>query len=57
MRAALDWVLDPANAGEVRALGERARRAALERFGPERYVERLLDVVDLALERHTAAGQ
>ena len=57
MRAALDWVLDPANALEVRALGERARRAALERFGPERYVERLLDVVDLALERHAAAGK
>jgi glycosyltransferase involved in cell wall biosynthesis len=51
LRAALAWVLDPANEDEVHALGERARAAALERFGPERYVQRLLEVVDLALER------
>lgn len=49
LRAALEWLLDPANAGEVRAIGERARAVALERFGPEQYVRRLLEVVDLAL--------
>ena len=49
LRAALDWLIDPANAGEVRAIGERARTVALERFGPEQYVRRLVDVVDLAL--------
>lgn len=49
LRAALDWLLDPANAGEVRAIGERARSVALERFGPEQYVRRLVEVVDLAL--------
>jgi glycosyltransferase involved in cell wall biosynthesis len=49
LRAALEWVLDPANAAEVGALGERARAAALERFGPERYVRSLLAVVDQAL--------
>jgi hypothetical protein len=49
MHEALDWVLDPANEGEVAALGERARADALARFGPERYVERLLEVVDRAL--------
>ena len=49
MRTALDWLLDPANAGEVRALGERARSVALERFGPEQYVRSLVEVVDLAL--------
>ena len=55
LRTALDWALDPANQSEVRALGRRAREAALERFGPERYAERLLQVLDLALERHTPA--
>jgi len=49
LRGALDWVLDPANASEVSALGERARQTALERFGPDRYVEALLAVVDGAL--------
>lgn len=49
LRAALDQTLDPANADEVAALGERARAAALERFGPDRYVENLLQVVDRAL--------
>ena len=49
LRAALDWLLDPANAGEVSAIRERARAVALERFGPEQYVRRLVEVVDLAL--------
>jgi glycosyltransferase involved in cell wall biosynthesis len=49
LRAALGWLLDPANAGEVRAIGERGRAVALERFGPEQYVRRLVEVVDLAL--------
>jgi hypothetical protein len=55
MRAALDWLVDPDNAGQVRAMGERARAVALERFGPEQYVRSLLAVLDLALE-HRAGG-
>jgi hypothetical protein len=57
LRAALDWLLDPGNAAEARALGERARTAALERFGPEDYVRRLLEVVDAALERRATARE
>jgi hypothetical protein len=57
LRAALDWLLDAANADEVRAIGERARGAALERFGPEQYVRSLLAVVDVALERRAAARE
>ena len=57
LRAALDWLLDPDNAAEAEAIGERARAAALERFGPERYVSSLLSVVDAALERRAAAGK
>ena len=34
MRAALDWLLDPANASEVRAMGERARAVASSASGP-----------------------
>jgi glycosyltransferase involved in cell wall biosynthesis len=57
LRGALEWALDPENGDEVRALGERARAAALERFGPERYVERLLEVVDEALARRAERGE
>jgi glycosyltransferase involved in cell wall biosynthesis len=46
---ALRWVIDPDNADAVRAMGERARAVALERFGPETYAERLLEVVDMAV--------
>ena len=37
---------DPANAGAVRQMGERARDVALRSASPDRYVERLLDVID-----------
>ena len=51
---ALAWILDPANEAEVHAVAERGRRAALERFGPNAYVERLLDVLDRALGARAA---
>ena len=57
LRAALDWLLDPENADQAQAIGARARAAALERFGPEEYVRRLLEVVDIALERRAAARE
>jgi glycosyltransferase involved in cell wall biosynthesis len=43
---ALRWVLDPANADAVARMGARAREAVLTEAAPDRYVERLLDVVD-----------
>jgi hypothetical protein len=49
MRERLRWILDPANEAGVRAVAQAGRRAALERFGPDTYVERVLEVVDHAL--------
>lgn len=49
LRDALRWLLDPANAVAVEAMTERARSVALDRFGPDEYVRRLLEVVDLAV--------
>jgi glycosyltransferase involved in cell wall biosynthesis len=49
LRSAIQWVLDRANADPVAAMTERAREAALNRFGPDTYVERLLEVVDAAV--------
>jgi glycosyltransferase involved in cell wall biosynthesis len=55
LRTALQWLLDPANSAEVTALGARARAVALERFGPDEYVRRLLEVLDVALAADRAA--
>jgi glycosyltransferase involved in cell wall biosynthesis len=49
MRAAIDWALDPANAADVQAMRERARRVARQRFTFQRHAELLLDVVDQAI--------
>lgn len=46
LMAALQWALDPANASACRRICDQAQRVALERFGPQGYVERLLEVVD-----------
>lgn len=46
LTGALQWALDPANGPAVRAMGTRAREAALTTASPDRYVERLLAVVD-----------
>ena len=43
---ALQWALDPANGPSVREMGMRAREVALTTASPDRYVERLLEVVD-----------
>jgi glycosyltransferase involved in cell wall biosynthesis len=51
LRDALRWAIDPANAGEVRSMGERARRTALERLTPDGYVENLLAVAGAAMDR------
>lgn len=42
----LRWALDPANANEAQAIAERGRLTALERFSPDRYVRRLIEVVE-----------
>jgi hypothetical protein len=49
MRAAIDWAIDPANEPEVKAMRERARRVARERFSFARHAELLLSVVDEAI--------
>jgi glycosyltransferase involved in cell wall biosynthesis len=46
MRSALDWVDSDRNRDAVREIGARARDAARGRFGPERYIESLLDAID-----------
>lgn len=49
MRDALGWVLSAAHQPEVRAMGERAREAALGSFSIDHYARALLDVVDQGL--------
>jgi glycosyltransferase involved in cell wall biosynthesis len=51
LRGALAWALDPGNRPQVAAMGARARRAVLERFTPQRYLERVLEVAFDALHR------
>ena len=46
MRAAIEWVLDPANRDRVRAMGEAAREAVLARFSPHAWVGELLRLAD-----------
>jgi len=48
---ALRWASDPARRGEVREMGARARRVALERFGPEEYVAGLVEIARRSLGR------
>lgn len=47
----LSWALDPANRSEIRAIAERGREHALDRFSPDAYVKRLLEVVSEASAR------
>jgi len=51
LAAALEWVLDPANAAEVEAMARRAREVALTRFSPDAYIANLLAVLDLVTVR------
>ncbi len=44
--SALQWVLEPANAGAVEAMTAAAAEAARTRFSPERYAQALLEVAD-----------
>ena len=46
LREAIEWALDPANAGEVAAIRAQARETARTRFRPEHYVEDLLAIAD-----------
>ena len=46
MRSALEWVDSDGNRDAVREIGARARDAARHRFGPESYIEGLLDAID-----------
>jgi glycosyltransferase involved in cell wall biosynthesis len=45
---AIRWALDPANAAEARAIVERGKRDVMERFPPQRYAERLIEVAESA---------
>ncbi|MGE5707126.1 MAG: glycosyltransferase [Bacteroidota bacterium] len=49
LREALRWVSDPNNREEVKRIGARAREVARNRFGPDNYSARLLDVLDTIL--------
>jgi hypothetical protein len=51
LAAALEWVLDPANATEVAAMTERARAVALGSYSPDQYVAGLLRVLGEVLAR------
>jgi glycosyltransferase involved in cell wall biosynthesis len=51
LREALAWAVDPANAAEVRAIRERARALAQERFRPDEYVASLLRVAASSRQR------
>lgn len=51
LHEALAWAVDPANATEVRAIRERARALAQERFRPDEYVANLLRIAAAARER------
>jgi Glycosyl transferases group 1 len=42
----LSWALDPTNAEQARQIAADGQREALQRFGPEDYVNRLLEIVD-----------
>ncbi len=51
LEGALRWAVDPARRGAVRSMGARARDVVRTRFTPERYVDAVLDVVDLSVRR------
>jgi glycosyltransferase involved in cell wall biosynthesis len=51
LAAALRWALDPGNRAAAREIAARAREVARSRFSPERYVDRVLEVVDEAVAR------
>lgn len=48
MRDAIGWALAEANRDEVRRIGDAAREHVLAGFGPDRWVERLLDIAERA---------
>jgi glycosyltransferase involved in cell wall biosynthesis len=54
LAAAITWALDPANAEEAEAIARRGRDHVRERFSPDAYVDRLLEVVAAASDATTA---
>jgi glycosyltransferase involved in cell wall biosynthesis len=46
LEATLRWAFDPANADEVREIAANGQREVMERFDPDGYVDRLLEIVD-----------
>ena len=54
LSAAMHWVL--AHPNEAAEMGARARADVLERFSPERYVERVLAAVDVLLDGALVPG-
>jgi len=58
MRSAIEWALDPANASDVAAMRDRARRDTSERFTFRAHADQLLAVVEQAIAetRGTSPG-
>lgn len=48
MREAISWATDPANREAARRMGQAAKEYVLPRFGPDQWVDRLLEIADLA---------
>jgi hypothetical protein len=48
LREAVSWAIDPANHEAARRMGEAAKAFVLPRFGPDQWVDRLLEIADLA---------
>ncbi len=55
-RAALDYVIDPAQTSEVTAMAKRAREHVTTQFTLERHVDGLLRAVDSVVEAQTGRG-
>lgn len=49
LRAAVDWILNPANKARVEAMAERAREVVTSTFTPRGYLEGLIGVIGEAL--------
>ncbi len=56
LAAALRWALDPANRPEVKRMAARAREDVRARFTPERYVQRIIGVIEGAYARDGASS-
>ena len=46
LRAVILWTLDPAHRDDVRRMADAAQATALRRFGPDAWVDRLLELAE-----------